>query len=234
MRKSKIYRSSIIILSILFGFLVPTSADAVEDFSGDWSGRYRSETWNMRGGLFISLTQNGTIIGGTFTFYGALCGPIKNWPLTGNVNRNILSFNTSGNCGGRNIGFKVSRGVLTENTISADYTSFEDGQFHGKGDFYFTRSINYINATADNGGTIIPDGKISVTPGTDKTFNILANDRYKILDVIVDGFSIGAENSYTFYDVSANHAIMATFETAPNKTGSIVPSIVTPLLLDDE
>ena len=70
--------------------------------------------------------------------------------------------------------------------------------------------------------------------GADKTFQIVPNNGYKILDVKVDGVSVGAKTSYTFSKVSANHTITATFETASTATGSIVPTIVAPLLLDDE
>ena len=210
------------------------SAVAVEDFSGDWSGTYHSITYNMSGNLYISLTQNGNSVGGTFTLKGAICGAIENWTVKGNVTKNILSFDASGICGGRDILFKASQGVLTENKISGGWTTYESGAWHGVTTYNVSRSINNINATAGTGGTIIPAGKVSVTAGTDQIFNILPDNGYKILDVIVDGVSIGAEASYTFTNVSADHTIMATFETAPNSIGSMVPSILMPLLLNDE
>jgi hypothetical protein len=216
MLKTKLCVSSVIILSILFGLLAPMSAVVVEDFSGDWSGRYHSITYQMNGNLYIRLTQNGTSIGGTFTLIGAICGAIENWTLNGKVTGNILSFEASGNCGGRNILFKASQGVLTENTISGSWTTYEEGAWHGEATYNVTRSINYINTTAGTGGAIVPSGNVSVPAGTDQTFNILPDNGYKILNVVVDGVSIGAKNSYTFYDVSANHTIMATFKTAPN------------------
>ena len=83
--------------------------------------------------------------------------------------------------------------------------------FYASGSSAGTRSINYINATAGTGGRIIPAGKISVNAGTDKTFQIVANNGYQILEVKVDGVSVGAKTSYTFTKVSANHTIFGNF-----------------------
>jgi hypothetical protein len=233
MRKSKIYLSSIIISSLLLGFLATTSADAVEDFSGDWNGQWYSTTHSRGGNLYIHLTQNGAIIGGTLTLIGGTCSPIENVPLTGNITGNVLSFNGSYICNGPG-SFDFSQGVLANNQLSGVYTAYvSNGVFYGQGTFNLTRSTNFINATAGTGGTIVPAGKVSVNAGTDKTFKIVANNRYKVLDVKVDGVSIGAKTSYTFSKVSANHTITATFETASTETGSIVPTIVAPLLLDE-
>ncbi len=70
----------------------------------------------------------------------------------------------------------------------------------------------HITSSAGSNGTIDPEGDIAVTEGDDKTFTITADSGYHIKDVIVDDESIGAEGSYTFDNVKANHTISATFE----------------------
>ena len=69
-----------------------------------------------------------------------------------------------------------------------------------------------ITASAGNGGSITPAGDVEVNCGENKTFTITANEGYEIADVVVDGLSIGAVESYTFPSVSENgHSIVATF-----------------------
>ena len=95
MRKSKIDLTSIIVFSLLIGFLTPTSADAVEEFSGEWQGTWWSITNNRGGSLFLSITQNGTSVEGTYTLIGGSCSPIGPDPLTGNVTGKDLSYAVS-------------------------------------------------------------------------------------------------------------------------------------------
>ncbi|MCL2435971.1 MAG: T9SS type A sorting domain-containing protein [Lentimicrobiaceae bacterium] len=68
-----------------------------------------------------------------------------------------------------------------------------------------------IIATADLNGTINPNGTIQVAWGDDQTFHAIANEGCELIDVIVNGESIGAINSYTFEDVRANGSIHAVF-----------------------
>jgi hypothetical protein len=68
-----------------------------------------------------------------------------------------------------------------------------------------------ITATAGRGGSITPSGSVSVSQGASKTFTITPNWRYRIVNVTVDGTSVGAVSTYTFSNVSANHTIAATF-----------------------
>ena len=69
-----------------------------------------------------------------------------------------------------------------------------------------------ITASAGNGGMISPAGAVTVDEGKDQTFTITANNGYSIADVVVDGASVGAVDSYTFEDVTANHTINVTFK----------------------
>jgi hypothetical protein len=89
-----------------------------------------------------------------------------------------------------------------------------------------------IDATAGPNGSISPSGSISVPETGSKTFSIIPDSGYVILDVIVDGTSEGAVNSYTFNDVKENHSITASFSassyyiisTSPGSNGSISPA----------
>jgi hypothetical protein len=79
-----------------------------------------------------------------------------------------------------------------------------------------------VNSSAGTGGTINPQGAISVVAGTDKTFAITPNTGYHISSVSVDGVSIGPVSTYTFSSVLANHSITAEF--APSASYMITSS----------
>ena len=68
-----------------------------------------------------------------------------------------------------------------------------------------------ITATAGEGGSITPAGEVSVKEGASQTFAIAAQEGCAIADVLVDGQSVGAVDSYTFENVTANHTIAALF-----------------------
>ncbi|MDP4089330.1 MAG: Ig-like domain-containing protein [Bacillota bacterium] len=71
--------------------------------------------------------------------------------------------------------------------------------------------LNTITAAAQTGGTITPAGENIVKSGESLTFTIAAASGYEISDVLVDGRSAGAVNTYTFTDVKGNHSITASF-----------------------
>ncbi len=68
-----------------------------------------------------------------------------------------------------------------------------------------------ITASADANGTISPSGSVSVLGGANQKFTITPAAGYRVADVLVDGSSVGARTSYTFYSVQAVHTISATF-----------------------
>jgi hypothetical protein len=61
-------------------------------------------------------------------------------------------------------------------------------------------AIKTFNITASTGadGAISPTKSLSVNYGGNQTFNITANTGYYIVDVVVNGGSVGAVNVYTF------------------------------------
>lgn len=105
--------------------------------------------------------------------------------------------------------------TLTANFSAKDNTGGGSGGGGGS-----AVSTYVITAKAGNGGTISPNGSVSVTSGKDQSFAIKANDGYKIEDVLVDGKSVGAVASYKFTKVKAKHTIEARFA----KTEDVTPS----------
>ncbi len=105
--------------------------------------------------------------------------------------------------------------VTSDHTISAAFRSTG-------GDPGVTRYT--ITASAGDGGSISPSGSVQVRRGNDQTFTIVADEGYKISDVLVDGKRVGAVSSYTFENVRARHTIEAVFAkigtiTDPDDTG---------------
>jgi mannose/cellobiose epimerase-like protein (N-acyl-D-glucosamine 2-epimerase family) len=72
-----------------------------------------------------------------------------------------------------------------------------------------------ITASASAGGSITPSGATGVFEGGSKTFAIAPAAGYRIQDVLVDGSSMGAVNSYTFSNVTSDHTIAAEFVAVP-------------------
>ncbi len=89
------------------------------------------------------------------------------------------------------------------NSVAADHTI---------GAVFEQIPTHTITATADANGSIEPNGATDVTEGTNQAYTITSADGYHIKDVLVDGQSKGAINSYTFENVTAAHTISATFE----------------------
>jgi FtsP/CotA-like multicopper oxidase with cupredoxin domain len=102
----------------------------------------------------------------------------------------------------------------------------------------FTQSAATITSSAGTGGSISPNGTQTVAIGFNQTYTITPNPGYHVLDVLVDGGSVGTVTSYAFTNVTANHTISATFAgnvpasisvTAPTGGGSYVQSSSLPV-----
>jgi len=88
-----------------------------------------------------------------------------------------------------------------------------------------------ISASAADGGSLSPGGAVTVSAGADQTFVITPYTGCDVVDVLVDGVSVGAVSAYTFTQVAANHTISAKFAYNPHTIhssastgGSIVPA----------
>lgn len=72
-----------------------------------------------------------------------------------------------------------------------------------------------ITASVEGDGSISPSGTVVVETGTSKTFTMTAADTsHRLVDVYVDGSSVGAVSTYTFNSVSSTHTIKAVFASS--------------------
>jgi lysophospholipase L1-like esterase len=69
-----------------------------------------------------------------------------------------------------------------------------------------------ITATAGVNGAISPAGVVDVKYGSDLSFTIASDSNYYVLNVVVDGVSMGPMTGYTFSKVTRNHTIEANFD----------------------
>ncbi len=85
----------------------------------------------------------------------------------------------------------------------------------------YTAPPHVITASAGSGGTITPSGVVSIPYGTNQTFNIVPNANNVVQGVLIDGgASVGMVNHYTFTNVTADHAITATFDEGWSAPGA--------------
>ncbi len=76
-------------------------------------------------------------------------------------------------------------------------------------------TVSYaITSYSGPDGSINPSGTTFVNGGDSYTFTMNPDTGYTVKDVTVDGDSVGAVFSYTFPNVTGNHVIEVTFESA--------------------
>ncbi len=86
-----------------------------------------------------------------------------------------------------------------------------------------------ITPSAGLNGAIVPTGIRYVPHGAGTNFAMYPDPHYHVLDVQVDGSSVGASNSYAFVNVTSNHAIHVLFTidrfdlVVANEHGDAVP-----------
>lgn len=93
-----------------------------------------------------------------------------------------------------------------------------------------------VEQTGTLAGSIEPYGCISVNYGESKTFTIRHSERHHIVDVLVNGSSVGPVSSYTVVNITGPTFILAIFEVNQNSidSGSSTPtptstaSVITP------
>ena len=101
----------------------------------------------------------------------------------------------------------VSKGAVSSYT-------FTDVQANHTISASFAADTFAISASCGSNGSITPAGVTTVSSGASQAYTITADDGYTIVDVQVDGQSVGGVSSYTFSDVTCTHSISATFGTA--------------------
>ena len=70
-----------------------------------------------------------------------------------------------------------------------------------------------ITANAGEHGSISPSGKVIVLYNSSKSFNLIPDTGYEVLNVQVDGQAQGPLTSYTFNNIITNHTIAGSFTT---------------------
>jgi hypothetical protein len=96
--------------------------------------------------------------------------------------------------------------AYTESTGSNTSSSSNSSKKSKKRKYYT------IHAEAKDGGSILPNGKLSVRERLDKKFTITPKEGYEIEDVLVDGKSVGVVESYTFKSINKACTITAKFK----------------------
>ena len=112
---------------------------------------------------------------------------------------------------------------LTSLTPGSSFTFYlasncDDGlQSDWVGPFWFYTPLHYtITAFTGENGNVSPLGQINVLPGADQPFVIEPDFGYEVADVLIDGVSVGAVETFTFSNVTANHTIEAIFSPLTN------------------
>ncbi|MBW2366792.1 MAG: fibronectin type III domain-containing protein [Deltaproteobacteria bacterium] len=102
----------------------------------------------------------------------------------------------------------VSKGAITSLTIES---------FEASLNLYavFEKNTYSISATSGSYGSISPAGVVTVAHEAGQTFTITPAQDCEIIDVRVDGQSVGVVTAYTFTDVIENHSIDAQFAPLP-------------------
>lgn len=109
---------------------------------------------------------------------------------------------------------------VTENhTIRVTFTETDEGGDDDDDDDDGGITYLTITATAGEGGSISPDGRVQVAYDRNKSFIIQADEGYELADVLVDGRSVGAVGRYTFEKVHKNHTITAVFTASQKLNG---------------
>lgn len=80
-----------------------------------------------------------------------------------------------------------------------------------------------LTASAGTNGSISP-GSVTVNEGANQTFTFTPNSGYHVADVLVDGVSVGAVNTYTFNNVTANHTVSVSFAANTVNTFTLTPT----------
>ena len=153
----------------------------------------------------IPIITASTGTGGTISPNGNVqvnCSNNQSFVITANPCYSILNIIIDGLSSGPQSTPNTTwfRNVTTNHTIRAEF-----------------QYLSYpITATAGTGGSISPVGNVTVPCGANQTFTVTANYCYQINNLTVDGNTVTfapfiSQSTYAFTNVTAPHAISATF-----------------------
>jgi hypothetical protein len=114
----------------------------------------------------------------------------------------------------------------TTDTQAINQTMYDYKNDYNRGNVSFVpfliapniQAPTFIDATAGDRGSIAPSGIVSVSYGGSQTFSITPNSGYQIANVLVNGSSVGAVNSYTVQNINGATTVSATFALIPTPT----------------
>ena len=115
----------------------------------------------------------------------------------------------------------LNRLIRVENTGNKEVVEYVYDEVGNR-----TSKVSYaprnIATTALANGSITPSGSVAYKSDQLFTITITPNAGFEVLDVLVDGVSVGYENTYSFTNVLINHAVIASFQAyvAPYRIGS--------------
>lgn len=156
----------------------------------------------------IAVVQgaNGTILPGSGTVN---CGDNATYTITPDACYSIADVLVDGISVGA-VGSYTFTNVNEGHTITASYST----------------TTYTITATPGPNGTISPAGASIVNCGTNNVYTITSDVCYHVLDVLVDGISVGPVTTYTFTNTTSDHTISATFEL---NTSLLAPVVTGPV-----
>jgi len=174
------------------------------------------------GGSYCSSGIRGVAISGRYNAW-ANCEP-NNW---GGI-ENYAHFYTAGTWNDYAGDDNTIQGYVVE---YGDMPGDPTLQLSGSRSATVTVPTPTITASAGANGSISPSGAQTVTYAGSKSFTITPSAHYHVADVLVDGSSVGAQTSYNFTNVKADHTIAASFAVdtytitaSAGSNGSISPS----------
>ncbi len=190
---------------------------------------------------FINVSQNHSI--------EAIFEPIPEYPIVSSsvTGGSITPEGTTQVSEGENqlytiaadVGYRILDVLVDEVSVGAvnSYVFINVTQPHTIEATFERIPIYTILSSAGSGGTIDPEGTIDIPEGDSQVFTITPNLGFQILDVLVDGQSQGALDSYEFSGINQNHTIEASYEQIPTfdiaaeagAGGAIDPSGITTL-----
>jgi hypothetical protein len=111
-----------------------------------------------------------------------------------------------------NTGYSIS-GVLVDGGSVGAFTNYTFTNVTANHMINATFAINTYTITASSGanGTVTPSGVNTINYGATPIYTITPNPGYHVVNVLVNGTSVGAVTSYVFPSVTTNMTISATF-----------------------